>query len=76
MNPQDRKVEDFAYEEEVHLSNCPLQEVAKEYGKDTNVRSKCDTCANNTDADEIDNGCYMCCKGLEDNYEPIEQMGE
>jgi hypothetical protein len=30
----------------------------------------CNTCANNTEFDEIDNGCYMCCKGLEDNYQP------
>lgn len=33
----------------------------------------CDTCANYTDPDEVDNGCYMCCKGLEDNYVPIEK---
>ena len=30
----------------------------------------CNNCANNTDFDEVDNGCYMCCKGLEDNYQP------
>lgn len=30
----------------------------------------CNTCANYTEPDEIDNGCYMCCKGLEDNYKP------
>ena len=30
----------------------------------------CNTCANNTDFDEVDNGCYMCCKGYEDNYQP------
>ena len=30
----------------------------------------CDNCANNTDWDEVDRGCYMCCKGLENNYQP------
>ncbi len=55
-----------AFDEAIQI----VQEVAKEYGKDTNVRSKCDNCANYTDADEIDNGCYMCCKGLENNYVP------
>ena len=39
-------------------------------------KKDCNTCANNTDFDEVDNGCYMCCKGLENNYEPIEQKGE
>jgi hypothetical protein len=33
-------------------------------------RKDCNTCANNTEPDEIDNGCYMCCKGIEDNYQP------
>ena len=33
----------------------------------------CITCANYTDPYEVDNGCYMCCKGLEDNYVPIEK---
>lgn len=32
----------------------------------------CNTCANYTDFDEVDNGCYLCCKGLENNYEPKE----
>lgn len=36
----------------------------------------CNTCANNTAPDEVDNGCYMCCKGLEDNYEPIQEEEE
>ena len=27
---------------------------------------------NDTDFDEVDNGCYMCCKGLENNYQPKE----
>lgn len=34
------------------------------------VKKDCSTCANNTDFEEIDNGCYMCCKGLENNYVP------
>lgn len=32
----------------------------------------CNNCVNHTEFDEIDNGCYMCCKELEDNYEPIQ----
>jgi hypothetical protein len=32
----------------------------------------CKTCANYTDFNEVDNGCYMCCKGLENNYQPIQ----
>lgn len=34
------------------------------------ITKDCNTCANNTEPDEIDNGCYMCCKGIEDNYQP------
>ena len=30
----------------------------------------CNTCANYTEPDEVDNGCYMCCKGYENNYQP------
>lgn len=30
----------------------------------------CNTCANSTEPDEVDNGCYMCCKGYENNYIP------
>ena len=41
-----------------------VQEVAKEY----KAPVRCSTCANYTDTDEIDNGCYLCCKGIEDNY--------
>lgn len=32
--------------------------------------AECKTCANYTDFNEVDNGCYMCCKGLENNYKP------
>ena len=30
----------------------------------------CNNCTNNTELDEVDNGCYMCCKGFEDNFQP------
>lgn len=43
---------------------------------DDNLKNKteknCSNCANSTEPDEIDNGCYMCCKGFEDNYVPKE----
>lgn len=42
----------------------------------TEGEKDCNTCANNTDFDEVDNGCYMCCKGLENNYEPIQTNTE
>lgn len=32
----------------------------------------CNNCANSTEPDEVDNGCYMCCKGYENNYKPIK----
>ena len=32
----------------------------------------CSTCANYTEFDQVDSGCYMCCKGLENNYEPMK----
>lgn len=44
----------------------PLPELYKPKGD----QKDCNTCANYTEPDEIDNGCYMCCKGLEDNYQP------
>ena len=40
----------------------------------------CDNCVNLTDDfnNEVDNGCYMCCKGLENNFEPkdVKKMVE
>ena len=45
-----------------------VKEVAKEY----KAPIRCLTCARYTDADEIDNGCYLCCKGMEDNYKARE----
>lgn len=45
------------------------RELLPEY-KPKKEEKNCDNCANNTDWDEVDRGCYMCCKGLENNYEP------
>jgi transcriptional regulator with XRE-family HTH domain len=42
----------------------------------TKIERDCNTCANNTAPDEIDNGCYMCSKGLENNYEPIQEEND
>ena len=42
----------------------PASYQPKETSKD------CNNCANNTELDEVDNGCYMCCKGFEDNFQP------
>jgi hypothetical protein len=36
------------------------------------IEKDCNTCDNYTEPDEVDNGCYMCCKGLEYNYYPKE----
>lgn len=36
----------------------------------------CSNCANNTEPDEIDNGCYMCSKGLENSFVPIDEAIE
>lgn len=33
----------------------------------------CSNCENYTEPDEVDNGCYMCCKGFENNYSPKKQ---
>ena len=41
-------------------------EIVKQGGATKN----CNNCANYTEPDEVDNGCYLCCKGYEDNYEP------
>ena len=30
--------------------------------------TRCTTCARYTGTNEIDNRCYLCCKGIEDNY--------
>lgn len=46
------------------LAWMPINEPAPYQPKD------CNSCANHTDFDEVDNGCYMCCKGLENNYQP------
>lgn len=41
-------------------------EIVKQSGLDKD----CNNCANYTEPDEVDNGCYLCCKGYENNYEP------
>lgn len=35
----------------------------------------CNNCVHATEDfnASVDTGCYACCKGLEDNFEPIEQ---
>lgn len=48
-----------------------IAEQLKKYGKDTNVPSRCDTCTHNV-ADEVPPICYMCSKGIEDNYQKGE----
>ena len=35
---------------------------------------RCLTCARYTDTAEIDNTCYLCCKGIEDNYKQKEEQ--
>lgn len=47
-----------------------MQEVAKEYGYGRKL-SRCDTCTHYI-ADEVPPICYMCCKGIEDNYKAKE----
>lgn len=49
-----------------------VQEVAKEYAEKPKAPSRCDTCTHYI-ADVVPPMCYMCCKGIEDNY---EQKGE
>ena len=38
--------------------------------KQGGVSKNCNNCANYTEPDEVDNGCYLCCKGYENNYKP------
>lgn len=45
-----------------------VNQVAESYKEE--MHRDCSNCANNTEPDEVDNGCYMCCKGLENNYKP------
>ena len=55
-----------------HWNNCVdvckeiVQEVAKQYTEPVNKR--CLTCANYDGEEIVDNICYLCCKGFEDNY--------
>lgn len=48
-----------------------LFEIVKQSG----VYKDCNNCANYTEPDEVDNGCYLCCKGYENNYEPKSDSG-
>ena len=45
--------------------------VLNTFYENKNEFKNCDNCKNNTDYNEVDRGCYMCCKGIENNYEPI-----
>jgi hypothetical protein len=40
---------------------------------DENVKD-CDNCANYNEPDEVDNGCYKCSKGYENNFEAIDTL--
>lgn len=61
---------DFAYE---NVGNA--LDKAIEIVKRGSVTKNCNNCANYTESDEVDNGCYLCCKGYEDNYEPKVDNG-
>ena len=39
------------------------------------VKRDCSTCINagGDFNNEVDDGCYMCCKGLEDNYKSVQE---
>lgn len=39
------------------------------------VDKDCNNCDNYTEPDEVDNGCYLCCKGYENNYKPKADNG-
>ena len=49
-----------------------VQEVAKEYAEPKEP-SRCVTCANYDGEEIVDNICYLCCKGFEDNYKQREE---
>lgn len=48
---------------------------AVEIVKQGGITYDCNNCANYTEPDEIDNGCYLCCKGYENNYKPKADNG-
>ena len=48
---------------------------AIEIVKQGGITYDCNNCANYTEPDEIDNGCYLCCKGYENNYKPKADNG-
>lgn len=43
--------------------------------KQGGVDKDCSNCANYTEPDEVDNGCYLCCKGYENNYKSKADNG-
>ena len=49
--------------------------MAIEIVKQGGVTKDCNNCANYAEPDEVDNGCYLCCKGYENNYEPKVDNG-
>lgn len=63
-NTEDEK-SDFAYENVGNALDKAIKIV-----KHGGVDKDCNNCANYTESDEIDNGCYLCCKGYENNYKP------
>lgn len=72
----DKVVEEL--EKELEVGNIAIDygefrlfEIVKQGG----VTKNCNDCANYTEHDEVDNGCYLCCKGYEDNYEPKVDNG-
>lgn len=48
---------------------------AIEIVKQGGITYDCNNCANYTEPDEVDNGCYLCCKGYENNYKPKVDNG-
>ena len=68
-NTEDEK-SDFAYENVGNALDKAI-EIVKQGG----ATKSCNNCANYTEPDEVDNGCYLCCKGYEDNYEPKVDNG-
>lgn len=57
---------EWAEDEAFKLAIDRAIEIVKQGG----VTKNCNNCANYTEPDEVDNGCYLCCKGYEDDYEP------
>lgn len=56
--------------EETDISTVIYIDDAIKIVKHGGVTKNCNNCANYTEPDEVDNGCYLCCMGYENNYEP------